>query len=47
MLSRIAEVGWGIAVGVAVVWLVNRIEKWVGSGTLPEPPAKPAAPAQK
>jgi uncharacterized membrane protein YgaE (UPF0421/DUF939 family) len=47
MLSRIAEVGWGIAVGVAVVWLVNRVEKWAGSGTLPEPPAKPAAPAQK
>ncbi len=32
MVSRIAEVGWGVAVGVAVVWLVNRVEKWVGSG---------------
>jgi len=31
MLSRIAEVGWGITVGVAVVWLVNRIEKLTGA----------------
>jgi uncharacterized membrane protein YgaE (UPF0421/DUF939 family) len=29
MVSRIAEVGWGVAVGVSVVWLVNRVEKWV------------------
>jgi uncharacterized membrane protein YgaE (UPF0421/DUF939 family) len=29
MLSRIAEVGWGVAVGVAVVWIVNRVEKAV------------------
>lgn len=27
MLSRIAEVGWGLTVGVGVVWIVNRIEK--------------------
>jgi uncharacterized membrane protein YgaE (UPF0421/DUF939 family) len=27
MLSRIAEVSWGVAVGVTVVWTVNRIEK--------------------
>jgi uncharacterized membrane protein YccC len=27
MLSRITEVGWGVAVGIAIVWLVNRAEK--------------------
>jgi len=27
VLSRIAEVGWGVAVGIAVVWAVSRIEK--------------------
>jgi uncharacterized membrane protein YgaE (UPF0421/DUF939 family) len=27
VLSRIGEVGWGVAVGVAVVWIVNRVEK--------------------
>ena len=26
MLSRITEVGWGVAVGIAVVWIVNKIE---------------------
>ncbi len=26
MLSRIAEVGWGVVVGVAIVWLVNKVE---------------------
>jgi uncharacterized membrane protein YccC len=29
MLSRIAEVGWGVAVGIAVVWVVNRVEETV------------------
>jgi hypothetical protein len=29
MFSRIAEVGWGVAVGIAVVWIVNRVEKTV------------------
>ncbi|HXC09639.1 MAG TPA: hypothetical protein VNV61_11985, partial [Steroidobacteraceae bacterium] len=29
MFSRIAEVGWGVAIGVAVVWVVNRVEKTV------------------
>jgi uncharacterized membrane protein YccC len=24
MVSRVAEVGWGVAVGIVVVWLVNR-----------------------
>jgi len=24
LLSRVAEVGWGVAVGITVVWLVNR-----------------------
>jgi uncharacterized membrane protein YgaE (UPF0421/DUF939 family) len=27
MMSRIAEVAWGIAVAVAVVWLVNRFKR--------------------
>jgi uncharacterized membrane protein YgaE (UPF0421/DUF939 family) len=27
MLSRLAEVGWGLTVGIGVVWLVNRAEK--------------------
>jgi uncharacterized membrane protein YgaE (UPF0421/DUF939 family) len=27
VFSRIAEVGWGVAVGVTVVWAVNRVEK--------------------
>jgi uncharacterized membrane protein YccC len=26
MISRVAEVGWGVVVGVAIVWLVNKIE---------------------
>jgi hypothetical protein len=26
MLSRITEVGWGVAVGVSVVWIVARLE---------------------
>lgn len=26
VLSRIAEVGWGVSVGIAVVWLINKIE---------------------
>lgn len=38
MVSRIAEVGWGVAVGVAVVWTVNRMEKWMGGGAK-SPPA--------
>jgi uncharacterized membrane protein YgaE (UPF0421/DUF939 family) len=29
LFSRIAEVGWGVAVGIAVVWIVNRVEKAV------------------
>jgi uncharacterized membrane protein YgaE (UPF0421/DUF939 family) len=28
MASRIVEVGWGVAVGVATVWLVNRVKAW-------------------
>jgi uncharacterized membrane protein YccC len=27
MMSRLAEVGWGVAVGIAFVWLVNRAER--------------------
>jgi uncharacterized membrane protein YccC len=27
MLSRVAEVGWGVAIGILVVWLVNRFLK--------------------
>jgi uncharacterized membrane protein YgaE (UPF0421/DUF939 family) len=30
MLSRVAEVGWGVAVGIATVWVVNAIERAVG-----------------
>jgi uncharacterized membrane protein YgaE (UPF0421/DUF939 family) len=26
-VSRIAEVGWGVVVGISTVWLVNRVEK--------------------
>ncbi len=29
MVSRIAEVGWGVVVGISIVWLANRIEKSV------------------
>jgi uncharacterized membrane protein YgaE (UPF0421/DUF939 family) len=31
MLSRIAEVGWGVAVGIATVWLVNKCENIVSA----------------
>ena len=41
------RLGWGIAVGVSVVWLVNRVEKLVGSGNLTEAPAKPEDPVKK
>ena len=27
LFSRIAEVAWGVMVGVAIVWLVNRMQK--------------------
>jgi uncharacterized membrane protein YgaE (UPF0421/DUF939 family) len=27
LFSRIAEVGWGVAVAIAVVWCVNRLER--------------------
>jgi uncharacterized membrane protein YgaE (UPF0421/DUF939 family) len=47
MLSRIAEVGWGITVGVSVVWLVNRIEKLVGSSNLIEASVKTSDPGKK
>jgi uncharacterized membrane protein YgaE (UPF0421/DUF939 family) len=46
MLSRIAEVGWGITVGVSVVWLVNRFEKLVGYGNQLEAPVKTEDPAK-
>jgi hypothetical protein len=29
MMSRVAEVGWGVAVGIATVWLVNAVERAV------------------
>ncbi|HTV95384.1 MAG TPA: FUSC family protein [Steroidobacteraceae bacterium] len=36
MLSRISEVGWGVAVGFATVWLVNRVERtWLASPRRP------------
>jgi len=27
MLSRIAEVGWGVTIGITVVWIVNRLKR--------------------
>jgi hypothetical protein len=33
-ISRIAEVGWGLAVGVSLVWLANRFQ--VLFRTMPE-----------
>jgi uncharacterized membrane protein YgaE (UPF0421/DUF939 family) len=30
MASRIAEVGWGLTVGLGIVWLVNRVERLIG-----------------
>ena len=41
MLSRIAEVGWGVLVAITVVWLVNRVEKWISARRPPTPPASP------
>jgi uncharacterized membrane protein YccC len=39
VLWRIAEVGWGVTVGVGVVWIVNRIETAVhGKRRSPGPP---------
>jgi uncharacterized membrane protein YgaE (UPF0421/DUF939 family) len=32
-ISRVAEVGWGVAVGIAVVWIANKAEKAVGAKT--------------
>jgi uncharacterized membrane protein YgaE (UPF0421/DUF939 family) len=41
MLSRIVEVGWGVAVGIAVVWTVHRIDKAVhGEPRVPGPPRR-------
>jgi uncharacterized membrane protein YgaE (UPF0421/DUF939 family) len=33
VLYRIGEVGWGVAVGIAVVWLVNRAERALGASS--------------
>jgi uncharacterized membrane protein YgaE (UPF0421/DUF939 family) len=30
VISRVAEVGWGVAVGIAIVWLASKAEKAVG-----------------
>jgi uncharacterized membrane protein YccC len=30
MLYRVAEVGWGVAVAIVVVWVVNWTEKKIG-----------------
>jgi uncharacterized membrane protein YgaE (UPF0421/DUF939 family) len=40
MLSRVSEVGWGVAVGIAIAWLVDKARGL--SGTMP-PPANPPA----
>lgn len=37
MLSRLAEVGWGVTVGFMTVWTVNRVERPFGKN-----PASPA-----
>lgn len=29
LVSRVAEVGWGVTVGVAIVWLVNKSGRWI------------------
>jgi uncharacterized membrane protein YgaE (UPF0421/DUF939 family) len=31
VLSRVAEVGWGVTVGLGVVWIVNKAEKVIGA----------------
>jgi hypothetical protein len=31
VISRVAEVGWGVAVGIAIVWLASKAEKVVGA----------------
>jgi uncharacterized membrane protein YgaE (UPF0421/DUF939 family) len=31
VLSRVGEVGWGVAVGITVVWIVSRAERAVGA----------------
>ena len=31
MVSRVAEVGWGVTVGVATVWLVNQVENIISA----------------
>jgi uncharacterized membrane protein YgaE (UPF0421/DUF939 family) len=33
VISRIAEVGWGVTVGILVVWIVSKVEKVIGAKT--------------
>jgi uncharacterized membrane protein YgaE (UPF0421/DUF939 family) len=37
VLFRIGEVGWGVAVGILVVWAVNRVERALSSRAAPSP----------
>jgi uncharacterized membrane protein YgaE (UPF0421/DUF939 family) len=35
MLSRIAEVAWGVTAGIAIVWIVNKVEHAAGKKRTP------------
>lgn len=28
--SRVLEVGWGVSVAIVTVWLVTRVNRWLG-----------------
>jgi uncharacterized membrane protein YccC len=38
VLSRIAEVAWGVTAGIAIVWIVNKVEH-IAAGKKPTPAA--------
>jgi uncharacterized membrane protein YccC len=42
MLSRVSEVGWGVAVGIATVWLVDKAREFLGTA----PPTAKTSPAE-
>jgi uncharacterized membrane protein YgaE (UPF0421/DUF939 family) len=46
MLSRFSEVGWGVAVGLGTVWLVNKVKE-LHEGKPEEAPEPPEAPEPK
>jgi hypothetical protein len=39
MVSRVAEVGWGVAVAITIVWVVNRAETKIRDRRPRVPPA--------